>query len=248
LLRTSRAARFRAAVNAITIFAANNGNSFNQPLFSVRRRRTTLNFMSAFRPVELGRNTLQGRIHFHRGHHAVHGSGRVWWLCSPSALEVRSSVRRRIPPRQMKCTACTGNRNAELPDATIVVGQIESTHHAQLPAALVDQTFFVATRAYQVTACSFVGAAAETTAATLRVQVTKDTSTNAPGAGVDLLTNNGNAGFDVKATANTVQTGTLTGTAADLKLAVGDRLSVDYTVAATEGAGITITCSLQPTT
>lgn len=135
---------------------------------------------------------------------------------------------------------------ATFPNSTFTVGQIEVTHHAQAAGALVDQTFFWATRAYQVTACSFGGAVAETTAATLAVQVTKDTGTNAPGAGTDLLTNNTNAGFDVKATANTTQTGTLTATTADLQLAAGNRLAVDYSAAATEGAGITITCSLRP--
>ncbi len=129
---------------------------------------------------------------------------------------------------------------------TYTLGQIEVTHHAGAAALLVDQTFFVATRAYVLTACSFVGATAETTAVSLTVQVTKDTSTDAPGGGTDLLTNNTNAGFNVKGTANTVQAGTLTGTAASLALAAGNRLSVDYSAAATEGAGISITCSLRP--
>lgn len=123
---------------------------------------------------------------------------------------------------------------------------VEVSFHAQAAAAMVDQSFFVANRAYQVTAVRFVHAVAETTAATLLVQVTKDTSTNAPGAGTDLLTNNTNTGFDCKATANTVQAGTLTATAASLQLAAGDRLSVDFSAAATELVGVTITVSLKP--
>lgn len=123
--------------------------------------------------------------------------------------------------------------------------KIPVTFHAQTAALHVDQTFFVADRAYTITAINFVHAVAESTAATLRVQVTKDTSTNAPGAGTDLLTNNSNAGFDCKATANTVQNGTLTATAGALTLAAGDRLAVDFSAAATELVGTTITVILK---
>lgn len=127
----------------------------------------------------------------------------------------------------------------------IVPQELEVTFRAQTAAGMVDQTFLVANQAYQVTKVRFAHATAESTAATLYAQVTKDTSTNAPGAGTDLLTNNTNNGFDCKATANTVQTGTLTATAASLQLAAGDRLAVDFTAAATELLGVTITVSLK---
>lgn len=127
----------------------------------------------------------------------------------------------------------------------IVGNVITATFHGQAATAMVDQSFFVANAAYQVTAVRFVSAVAESTAATLLVQVTKDTSTNAPGAGTDLLTNNTNTGFDAKATANTVQTGTLTATTASLQLAAGDRLSVDFSASATELVGVTITVTLK---
>lgn len=129
--------------------------------------------------------------------------------------------------------------------SVIVPQELEVSFHGQAAGAMVDQSFFVATQAYQVTKISEVHAVAETTAATLRVQVTKDTSTNAPGAGTDLLTNTSGAGFDCKAAANTVQTGTLSATASDLQLAAGDRLSVDFTAAATELVGCTITVTLK---
>lgn len=121
---------------------------------------------------------------------------------------------------------------------------IEVTFHGQAATAMVDQTFLVANSAYQVTGVRFVSAVAESTAATLLAQVTKDTGTDAPGAGTDLLTNNTNTGFNCKATANTVQVGTLTATAASLVLAAGDRLSVDFTASATELVGVTITVTL----
>lgn len=131
-------------------------------------------------------------------------------------------------------------------NSVIVPQAIEVSHHAQAATAMVDQSFFVANRAYQVTAVKFVHAVAETTAGSLLVQVTKDTSTDAPGAGTDLLTNSAGAGFNCKSTANTVQSGTLTATTASLQLAAGDRLSVDYTAAATELVGVTITVTLVP--
>lgn len=68
----------------------------------------------------------------------------------------------------------------------IVPQELEVSCHVGGAALMVDQTFFVATQAYQVTKVRFVHAVAEATAATLLVQVVKDTSTNAPGAGTDL--------------------------------------------------------------
>ena len=122
---------------------------------------------------------------------------------------------------------------------------IEVSFHGQAAAEMVDQSFFIANRTYQVVAVKYVHAVAESTATTLKVQVVKDHGTDAPGAGDNLLTNNSNAGFDCKATANTVQSGTLTSTTANLQLAAGDRLSVDFTDSATELVGATITVTLK---
>lgn len=130
-------------------------------------------------------------------------------------------------------------------NSVIVPQELEVSFHGQAATAMVDQSFFLATQAYQVTKVRFVHAVAESTAASLYVQLVKDTGTSAPGAGTDLLTNNTNVGFDCKATANTVQTGTLTATTASLQLAAGDRLSVDFTAAATELVGVTITVTLK---
>lgn len=127
----------------------------------------------------------------------------------------------------------------------IVPQEIEVVFHGQAAGAMVDQSFFVANQAYQVTKVKFVSAVAESTAGTLLAQLVKDTGTDAPGAGTDLLTNNTNTGFDCKATANTVQAGTLTATGADLQLAAGDRLSVDFSAAATELVGVTIAVTLK---
>ena len=115
-----------------------------------------------------------------------------------------------------------------------------------LNADCADQAFFIADRAYTVVAAYEIHDTAGTNGSAVNMQVTKDTSTNAPGAGANLLTDNTNAGFDMKGTANTVQTGTLTATAADLVLAAGDRLSVDFAGTLTTLAGVVVTVVLKP--
>lgn len=139
----------------------------------------------------------------------------------------------------------SGSSSVVLPSSGVTGNIVEVSFHGQAATAMVDQTFFVANRAYQVVGVREVHSTAETTAASLAIQVTKDTGTNAPGAGTDLLTNNTNAGFDGKATAHTVQTGTLTATTASLQLAAGDRLAVDFSASATELVGVTVTVSLR---
>jgi hypothetical protein len=111
------------------------------------------------------------------------------------------------------------------------------------PAAATDTVFFVATRPYIVVYVSEVHAVAAGGASVL--QVTKDSTTAAPGAGTDLLTNNTNTGFDLNATANTVQVGTLVA-AATRTLAAGDRLAVDFAQAIQSSAGIAVTACMAP--
>lgn len=106
-----------------------------------------------------------------------------------------------------------------------------------------DSAFFVATRSFLLVSVSEIHAVAAGGASLL--QVTKDTGTNAPGAGTDLLTNNTNTGFDLNATANTVQAGTLVA-AATRTLAAGDRLSVDFSGAIQSSANVVVTACLQP--
>lgn len=113
-------------------------------------------------------------------------------------------------------------------------------------ASLADQCFYIANKTMQITRIDYVHSTAGSDASAVNVQVTKDTSTNAPGAGTNLLTNNTNAGFDCKATANVVQNGTLTATAADLILVPGERLSVDFAGTTTALAGVVIVVTMQP--
>lgn len=112
--------------------------------------------------------------------------------------------------------------------------------------ATADSVFYVATRPMEVVAIRQVHSVAGSDGSAVNVQVVKDTGTDAPGAGTNLLTNNSNAGFNLKATANTVQTGTLTSTAATKKLAAGDRLSVDFAGTLTDVAGVVVTVTLRP--
>lgn len=123
----------------------------------------------------------------------------------------------------------------------IVPQVIEVSFVGQTTEAATDRAFFIANRAYQITAISQVHSVAAGGASTL--QVTKDTGTTAPGAGTDLLQS---TGFNLNATANTVQNGTLTATAADLLLAAGDRLSIDFANTIQSTAGLVVTVSLKP--
>lgn len=69
----------------------------------------------------------------------------------------------------------------------------------------------------------------------------KCTGTQATTAGTALISDNTNTGFDCKATALTVQDGTLVTTAATLAFAKGDRLAFDFTGTLTALVGVAFT-------
>lgn len=136
---------------------------------------------------------------------------------------------------QVTITLAPGNKNEQ------------AVFSVNANSALTDaSSFYVANRPMIVTGIQYIHSVAGTNGSAVNLQVTKDTSTNAPGAGTDLLTNNTNAGFDCKGTANTLQTGTLTATAATLRLAAGDRLSVDFAGTLTDLAGVVVVVTMQP--
>lgn len=95
-------------------------------------------------------------------------------------------------------------------------------------ALAVDTTIFLAPYDCYLVSASEVHLTAGSDAGAVNVQLTKDTGTTAPGAGTDLLSNNTNAGFNLKGTANTVQEGTFKTTAGILNLSKGDRIGVDF--------------------
>lgn len=131
----------------------------------------------------------------------------------------------------------------------LINANINLTHNISVQCPInslcVDQAFFVADGSYLVTGVSCIHSTAGSDASAVNLQITKDTSTNAPGAGTDLLTDNSNAGFNCKATANTVQTGTLVSSEATRTLAAGDRLSLDFAGTVTALAGVVVTVSLR---
>ena len=137
----------------------------------------------------------------------------------------------------------SGASSVALPATGIATGNLFTVSFiGQTTEAATDRVIFTATQACKVIAVSEVHATAAGGASAL--QLTKDTGTTAPGAGTDLLTNNSNTGFDLNATANTVQTGTLTATAASLTLAAGDRLALDWANTIQSSAGINVTVTL----
>lgn len=122
-------------------------------------------------------------------------------------------------------------------DANLVYG----TYYFTGTPAATDQVFFLATRPLLVVSCSEIHSTAAGGASTMTV--IHDTSTNAPGAGTSI---HGSGSFNLAATANTVQTATVTSTIATAKLAAGDRLAVKFANAIQSSAGIVVSCGMAP--
>lgn len=135
----------------------------------------------------------------------------------------------------LNVTGAVNMSNATAPLGT----QFVASYVGQTTEAATDRTFFVAPRACTIVAISEVHSVAAGGASV--IQVVKDTGTTAPGAGTDILTNNTNTGFDLAATANTVQVGTFAATT----LAAGDRLSIDFANTIQSTAGLVITVLLK---
>lgn len=106
-------------------------------------------------------------------------------------------------------------------------------------AASVDKSFFVAPRACRVVGITCRVTAAGTDAGAVTAMIEKVPSGTAIGSGTDLMS----ATFNLKGTANTNQTGTLSTTAGDLDLAAGQSLGVDFTGTMTTATG-TITVAM----
>lgn len=99
--------------------------------------------------------------------------------------------------------------------------------YSKLLATSVDEYFFIADKPYRVTGIQEVHSVVGGSGAAVRPR--KITDASAPGAvasaTVKELTT---ANIDLTATINTVQTPTLSATAADLLLAAGDKLALDF--------------------
>jgi hypothetical protein len=108
--------------------------------------------------------------------------------------------------------------------------------------SLATQSFFLANRDLQVVGVNMIWSAAGTDAGAVTIDVTKDTSTNVPGAGTSVLS----AAVSAKTTANTVNSAALAASAATLQLAAGDRLAVKLTGTLTALAGVVVVVYFAP--
>lgn len=124
-----------------------------------------------------------------------------------------------------------------------------ATYYMNANADMVQgQAFFVANRAYGNVLNVGVRFSTASSVSGLKLTVTKDTSTTAPGGGTSLLTNNTNAGVLVTGTANTTLTGTMSATAATIRVASGDRLSIEFSGGTlTALVGLVVTVSIAET-
>lgn len=131
----------------------------------------------------------------------------------------------------------TGGTQDSLADLLGAANVINATYFFTGTPAATDQVFFIATRAMIVTAAYQVHSTAAGGTSTL--VVIKDTGTSAPATGTAIL----GATFNLNATANTVQVGTLATTAA-ITMAAGDRLSVRFNHLIQSSAGVVVTIRL----
>ena len=115
--------------------------------------------------------------------------------------------------------------------------------HIQSAASAVDQNVFVADRAYQVVSITESHAVAGTDGSAVTLDVKKCTGSQAPSAGTSMFF----AGtINLKATANSVTSMSLTGTTATLQLAAENRIAFDITGTPTSYAGGVVTIVLRP--
>lgn len=141
----------------------------------------------------------------------------------------------------------TTNNEVKISDGNswAVPGRVEVTYGPQLSADIGSEAFFIANAAYEVIDVTEVHSTAESTAGSLNIQLERLQSTEAPGGNGDaLLTDNSNAGFDGKGTANTVQTGTLVSDGTQ-QLSEGDRLGLNFSASANELDGVVVAVTLK---
>ncbi len=134
-----------------------------------------------------------------------------------------------------------GNPNGVVVSGPLAQGAKTVTFNLAANGSLGTQTFFICDNIYTITGISYSAKTQGT--GTLTCNVTKDTGTQAPGAGVSLQSGTFNC---VTIGNNTVTAGTLTSTTTDLTTAVGDRLSVLFTGTVSTLAGVTITVTMTP--
>lgn len=128
------------------------------------------------------------------------------------------------------------------------VNGVESEHRviasaivaAGAAAADYDGRMFIADRAYTVAAVRELHQTAGSDAGAVTLMVKKVPSGTAAASGTDVLS----AGINLKATANTTQSGAIHGTAANLTLAAGDSIALVPTGVLTAVDGVSVTVYL----
>lgn len=119
--------------------------------------------------------------------------------------------------------------------------------NASVPGALAQTAanylapFFVAQRGYRVVEVRERHEVAGSDAGAVTVDVNKVPDGTAPGSGTSVLS----SAFSLKATANTLQTATLSSTLANLILRDGDALALESSGTLTAVVGVTVTVLLQ---
>lgn len=108
-------------------------------------------------------------------------------------------------------------------------------------ASSVDKAIFVAPRACRVVGVTLRVTAAGTDAGAVTLMLEKVPSGTAIGSGTDLLS----ATLNLKGTANTNQTGSLSTTAGALDIAAGQSIGIDFTGTLTSATGV-VTVALCP--
>ncbi len=110
-------------------------------------------------------------------------------------------------------------------------------------ASSVDSWVFIADRAYTVVSIKEIHSVAGDDGGAVTMDVRKVTDGSAPGAAAGATVKEFlSAAFDLKSSANATVTGSLTATAADLNLAAGNKIGINFvgTLATLAGAVVTI--------
>ena len=122
------------------------------------------------------------------------------------------------------------------PDGSVgsIPHDIIVTFNYDILANAVDTWLFYADTTYEVVGVKCVPRVAGSDGSAVTAAVKKASGTTAPASGTTVMAST----FNLKGTADTLQTDTLTTTIADRRLAAGDRLGVDFTGTLTAAVGL----------
>lgn len=124
------------------------------------------------------------------------------------------------------------------PDDTVgsIPHDVVVTFNYDINGDAVDTWVFVADTDYEVTKVYLIPTVAGTNGSAVTADVMKASGTTAVSSGTTILSAANS--LDLKGTANTLQTGTLSTTQATRRLTAGDRLGVNFTGTLTSAVGL----------